>query len=68
VLTLENGIAHLAAAVDAPTVEIYSHLMPLAWAAPEGMSCWHVLRGDPREIDCEQAAGAVRSVLTRRSQ
>ena len=66
VVTLENGVAHLAAAVDAPTVEFYSDLMPPGWATPEGVSWWRMLRGDPRDISCDAVMSAVREALEAR--
>ena len=65
-VTLENGIAHLGAALDAPMVEIYSNLMPLAWAYPEESSCCEVLYRDPRSVSCEEVLEAVKSVLVKR--
>ena len=54
VVTVENGIAHLCAAVRASTVELYSNLMPLAWAKPAEGSRTRLLYGDPLETTCEQ--------------
>ncbi|MEK7405351.1 MAG: glycosyltransferase family 9 protein [Acidobacteriota bacterium] len=61
VVTLENGIAHLCAAVDAPTVEIYSDIVPRAWANPAESTCCRVFFGNPREIGCAEIAAAVKS-------
>jgi ADP-heptose:LPS heptosyltransferase len=54
VVTVENGIAHLCAAVNAPTVELYSNLMPLAWAKPAEGTRTRILYGDPLEMSCDQ--------------
>lgn len=65
VVTLENGIAHLSAAVDAPMVEIYSNIVPLAFAYPAESSCCEVLYNDPLLISCEEVIEAVKTVLTK---
>jgi ADP-heptose:LPS heptosyltransferase len=54
VFTVENGIAHLCAAVNAPTVELFSNLMPLAWAKPADGSRTRILYGDPLEMSCDE--------------
>lgn len=64
VITVENGIAHLGAAVDAPMVEIYSNIVPLAWAQPKASSRCHVLYGDPQSIACDEVVAAVQSILS----
>jgi ADP-heptose:LPS heptosyltransferase len=63
VVTLENGVAHLVAAVDAPTVQIYSQIVPLGWAKPDDVSCWRVIYGDPLEISGAEVAAAVQEVF-----
>jgi ADP-heptose:LPS heptosyltransferase len=63
VVTIENGVAHLAAAVDAPTVQIYSDLMPIGWARPEGVSRWDCIYGDPHDVTVDAAEEAVRSTV-----
>lgn len=63
VVTLENGVAHLAAAVDAPTVQIYSDLVPLGWALPEDVSRWTHFYGDPHEVSVDMVAEAVRTTV-----
>ena len=68
VITLENGIAHLCAAVDAPTVEIYSSILPLPWAFPEESTCCEVLYGDPQEISCGKVMDALRFVMSERER
>lgn len=67
VVTVENGIGHLCAAVDAPTVLIYSDLMPIEWAGPAESTLTRVLYGDPFELSCDAVIAAVREVLAERS-
>ena len=62
VVTLENGIAHLGAGVDAPMVVIYSNIVPLAWASPEISSRSQVLYDDPQLIGCDEVIAAVGSI------
>jgi ADP-heptose:LPS heptosyltransferase len=59
VVTVENGIGHLCAAVHAPMVEIYSDLMPVAWAQPAAGCPARVLYGDPLKTTPEQVFEAV---------
>jgi len=68
IVTLENGIAHLSAAVDAPMVEIYSNIIPLAWAYPKESSCCQVLYNDPQLISCDEVINAIKAVLSRKKQ
>lgn len=65
VISLENGIAHLCAAVNAPMVEIYSNIVPLAWAYPGEASCCEVLYDDPQRISVGTVMEAVHSVIAR---
>jgi len=67
VVTLENGIAHLSAAVDAPMVEIYANMMPLEWAYPAEATRCQVLYGDPLDISCDEVFQAVEATLANRS-
>lgn len=67
VVTLENGIAHLAAAVDAPIVEIYSNMMPFEWAYPAEATRCQVLYGDPLDISCDEVFQAVEATLANNS-
>ncbi|MHC4093066.1 MAG: glycosyltransferase family 9 protein [Planctomycetota bacterium] len=63
VITLENGIGHLCHAVDAPTVMIYSNVVPLGWANPlESTNC-QVLYGDPKELTIDEVIAAVGRVM-----
>jgi ADP-heptose:LPS heptosyltransferase len=62
VVTVENGLAHLAAAVSAPTVEIYSDVVPLPWAQPAPSPRCTVVYGDPRDV----TAAEVTSLVDRR--
>jgi ADP-heptose:LPS heptosyltransferase len=66
-VTLENGIAHLGAALDAPMVEIYSDLLPLAWAYPQESTCCEVIYRDPRSISGEEVMEAIKSVLAKKA-
>jgi ADP-heptose:LPS heptosyltransferase len=62
-VTLENGLAHLAAAFDAPTVELYSDVVPLAWARPAESTRLSLLYGDPRDFGVEQVDACVEERL-----
>jgi ADP-heptose:LPS heptosyltransferase len=65
VVTVENGIGHLCAAVEAPTVLIYADLMPIEWASP-GSSAVRVIYGDPFSLPCDGVLEAVRETLAAR--
>ena len=62
VVTLESGIGHLAYAVDARTVVIYSDMMPREWAQPADLSRFRILYGDPFETSVDQVFEAVQSI------
>jgi len=62
VVTLESGIGHLASAVSARTVEIYSNMMPPEWARPEDLSRFQILYGDPFDTSVEQVFSAMQSL------
>ena len=64
VVTLENGLGHLAAAVDASTVILYSDIVPREWAYPEETKQCRVLYGDPQQFELAQVQEAVDSVLS----
>ena len=64
VVTVENGVAHLCAAVNAPTITIYSNLMPIEWAYPAESHRSRVLYGDPFDLSCDEVASAVEEVLS----
>lgn len=64
VVTLENGIAHLSAAVDAPMVEIYSNMMPLEWAYPSESKHVVVMYGDPYSLSCDDVWQALEAILS----
>ncbi len=66
VISLENGIAHLCAALDAPLVEIYSDIVPLAWAYPKESSCCEVLYGDPQSVSCDEVMHAITLILSKK--
>lgn len=66
VVTLENGIAHLCAAVDAPTVELYSKMVPLVWAFPAESTHVEAIYENPRLIPVEQVVGAVDRIMSAR--
>ena len=63
VITLENGLGHLAHAVDAPMVMIYSNIVPLGWANPVEARRCAVLYGDPREVTVADVTAASDRVL-----
>lgn len=65
VLTLENGIGHLAHAVDAPTVMIYSNVVPIGWAYPAEATCCEVLYDDPSRILATAVIAAAQRVVQR---
>ena len=67
VVTLENGLAHLAAAVDAPTVQIYSNIVPLGWANASEASRRRVFYGDPLKLSCQEVVTAVKEMVCERS-
>lgn len=58
VVTLENGIGHLAHAVDAPMVMIYSDIVPLGWANPVEATRCEVLYGDPQALPLDDVVAA----------
>lgn len=62
-VTVENGLAHLAAALDAPTVELYSDVVPLGWARPAESTRCSLLYGDPRTFSLEQVEGCLEERL-----
>lgn len=59
VVTVENGLAHLAAALDAPTVELYSDVVPLGWAKPRESTRCSLLYGDPHGFSLDEVAALV---------
>ncbi|MBB4079909.1 ADP-heptose:LPS heptosyltransferase [Lewinella aquimaris] len=63
VVTLESGIGHLAHAVDAAMVMLYSDLMPPGWAKPSEATNCRVLYGDPHEFSPDRVMSAVTEVL-----
>jgi ADP-heptose:LPS heptosyltransferase len=65
VVTLENGLGHLAHAVDAPIVMIYSDIVPLGWANPSEATNREVLYGDPHQTSLEDVVFSVDKVLAR---
>jgi ADP-heptose:LPS heptosyltransferase len=65
VITLENGIGHLAHAVDAPTVMIYANIVPRGWAYPVEASCCEVLYDDPSRIPVDAVIAAAQRVMQR---
>ncbi|MCC6263387.1 MAG: hypothetical protein IT169_07410 [Bryobacterales bacterium] len=66
VVTVENGIGHLSAAVDATLVEIYSNLMPLPWANPAEATACEVIYRDPRQTTVNEVLDAMDRVLAKR--
>lgn len=65
-VTLESGVAHLAAAVDAPMVEIYGSMMPVEWATPVECTQATMLYGDPFDLSCDDVFNAVERTLCAR--
>jgi ADP-heptose:LPS heptosyltransferase len=65
VVTLENGLGHLAHAVDAPAVMIYSNVVPIGWAYPVEASCCEVLYDDPSRIPAAAVIAAAQRVMQR---
>lgn len=65
VLTLENGIGHLAHAVDANMVMLYSDIVPLGWANPAEATNCEVLYGSPLDASVDQVGEALDNVLSR---
>ncbi len=63
-VTVEGGLSHLAHAVDAPMVVIFSKYVRYAWAFPREASRCRVLYDDPRLISCEDVTAEVRALLT----
>ncbi len=63
VVTLESGLGHLCAAVDAPTVLIYADIVPLNWARPAESTRTRVLYGNIKRIELEQVLVAVGQVV-----
>jgi ADP-heptose:LPS heptosyltransferase len=62
-VTLENGIAHLGAALDVPMVELYSKIVPLAWAYPKEMTQLEVIYDHPSRVPYECVLRAVQTLL-----
>lgn len=65
-VTLENGVAHLAAGVDVPIVELYSTIVPLEWAYPAEMTRREVIYEVPGSVSFDRVASAVNRMLGRR--
>ena len=53
VVTLESGIGHLCAAVDAPMIQIYSNMMPIGWAKPADGTRARSFYGDPFDLSVD---------------
>lgn len=49
-ITIENGLAHLAAALDVPTVQLYAPIVPQAWAYPAEATRWRTIYEDPLTV------------------
>jgi ADP-heptose:LPS heptosyltransferase len=62
---LENGLAHLAAGLDAPLVHLYSKLVPLCWAQHKGLSNYEFVYRDPYEVPVDEVMGMLEAVLER---
>jgi ADP-heptose:LPS heptosyltransferase len=66
VVTLENGLAHLAAAVDATMVELYSTLLPLGWARPSEMTAAEIIYRDPHEVPVGEVFSAIETAMEKK--
>ena len=66
-VTLENGIAHLGAAVDVPMVELYSKIVPREWAYPAEMTRCQVIYEDPNRVTCERVVEAMENLSGKRA-
>ena len=64
-VTLENGIAHLGAAVDVPMVELYSKIVPIEWAYPAEATRCEVIYEDPKRVSCTRVIEAIERLLKR---
>lgn len=67
-VTLENGIAHLAAGLDAPAVVIYSDVYPRGWAEHQGLSRTKVFYGDPTALSWESVRDAVSEIINLKAE
>lgn len=65
-VTVENGLGHLGAALDAPMAVIYSDMMPVEWAGPAEASNCQILYGDPLDLDCGAVFEAISKVAAAR--
>ncbi len=65
-VTLENGLAHMAAAVDAPTVLLYSNIVPLVWARPAESTRCQIVYGDPFDASVDTVWSLVERTLAER--
>lgn len=63
VVTLENGIGHLAHAVDAPMVMLYSTIVPLGWANPAEATRCRVIYSDIWTVTLDEVIAAVDAVV-----
>lgn len=67
VVTLESGIGHLASAVNANTVVIYSNMMPVEWARPADLERYRILYGDPFDIGVDRVLEAIASLTAQQA-
>jgi ADP-heptose:LPS heptosyltransferase len=63
---LENGLAHLAAGLDASLVHLYSTLVPLSWAQHKGLSNYEFVYADPCEVSVDDIMDMLETVIERR--
>jgi ADP-heptose:LPS heptosyltransferase len=66
-ISLENGLAHMAAGLDAPLVHLYSKLVPLSWAQHKGLSNYEFVYRDPCEVTVDEVMDMLCTVVERRS-
>jgi len=63
VVTVESGLAHLAHAVDAPMVLIFSKFVPYAWAYPREATRCRAIYDDPRDISCADVLEELEAIV-----
>jgi ADP-heptose:LPS heptosyltransferase len=59
-VTIDNGMAHLASSQEAPTIEFYPSCLGMHWAAPLGNPNLYIAQTNPATISVAQAVFVVR--------